>query len=177
MAQERSEASAKQELTLAESGVIWVILSIFVVVLDQLTKYWVSSVFAYGQVMEVLPVFNVTLVHNFGAAFSLLSQAGGWQRWFFVVLAIAVSVVILVWLRYSQRSQKTFCAGVALILGGAIGNVLDRVLYGYVIDFLDFHWSGSHFPAFNVADSAITVGVILTLWFSFFIEPKQNQQS
>ncbi len=139
-------------------GYLW--LSALVVVLDQITKVWVQQVLRPYQVEPVLPVFNLTLVFNEGAAFSFLADAGGWQRPVFVVLAVVVSVALAVWLVRLTPRQRWLAAGLALVLGGAVGNLIDRVLFGHVVDFLDFHWAGWHWPAFNVADSAITLGVI-----------------
>lgn len=168
----KADSLAKEDLRLRDSGIVWVGLAFICFVLDQVTKLWVSQVFAYREVLEVWPVFNITLAHNYGAAFSMLSNAGGWQRWLFTGFAVLASVIILGWLRRTSKDLRVFCISLALILGGALGNLYDRVAYGYVIDFLDFHWRGAHFPAFNVADSAITLGAILMLWYSFFIEPK-----
>jgi len=112
-----------------------------------------------GDSTFVTNFFNVVRVHNSGAAFSFLANAGGWQRWFFTGLG-CVAAAIIVWMLHAHPGQKLFCFAMACILGGAVGNVIDRIAYGHVIDFLDFHWRGTHFPAFNVADSAITVGAI-----------------
>jgi len=168
----KADSLAKEDLRLSESGIMWIFLAIACFIADQLTKLWVSASFEYREVLEVLPVFNLTLAHNYGAAFSMLSEAGGWQRWMFSGLAIIASVIILGWLRRTPKSLRVFCISLTLILGGALGNVFDRLVHGYVIDFLDFHWGNAHFPAFNIADTAITVGAILMLWYSFFIEPK-----
>jgi signal peptidase II len=130
--------------------------------LDQLTKITILKLFSYGESVPVTSFFNLVLVYNKGAAFSFLADAGGWQRWFFTLLGVVVGGFI-VWLLYRHTGQKLFCLAVSLILGGAIGNVVDRVLYGHVIDFLDFHWRNMHFPAFNVADCAITVGAVLLI--------------
>ena len=157
-----------------QSGLIWLGISVFIVILDQLTKALVSQNLEYRQVIEILPVFNLTLAHNYGAAFSMLSDAGGWQRWFFAALAATASILIIGWLRAVPRSQRCFGISLALILGGALGNLIDRLIFGYVIDFLDFYWGSAHFPAFNLADSAITVGAVLMLFYSFFLEPKSK---
>jgi signal peptidase II len=144
----------------------WYALAALVVVLDQLTKYWVSASFDYGEARAVTGFFNLVLTHNKGAAFSFLASAAGWQRGFFIGIALVAIVVIGVLLaRHSV--DKLFCLSLALILGGAIGNVLDRIALGYVVDFLDFHIAGWHFPAFNLADSAITVGAALLVLDSF----------
>jgi len=150
----------------------WLGLSVLVVVLDQLSKYWISSRFSYGESMYVLDIFNLVLVHNTGAAFSLLSDAGGMQRWLFSVIAIVASVWI-VWLLHKHQHQKLFALALSMILGGALGNLIDRIAYGYVLDFLDFHWNTYHFAAFNLADSAITCGAFLLI-IEAFMEKKHG---
>jgi len=141
------------------SGWRWLPLSALIIALDQASKLWVERSFALHESIVVLPVFDLTYLRNTGAAFSFLAGAGGWQRWFFTLLAAAVSVGIVVWLRgVHARAQAWLAAGLALILGGALGNVVDRLRLGYVIDFVHLHWQGRYFPAFNVADAAITVG-------------------
>jgi signal peptidase II len=137
-----------------------------VIVLDQLTKAWVAAAFRLHEAVTVTPFFNLVFVFNTGAAFSFLRDAGGWQRWLFVGLAFGVSAWLVVMLRQHAR-ERLLPTALALILGGALGNVIDRLRFGAVVDFLDFHWAGIHFPAFNVADSAITVGVALMLWQQF----------
>jgi len=153
----------------------WLILSSLVIILDQWGKYAIGSHLEYGEAYAVTPFFNLVLAHNQGAAFSFLNDAGGWQRWLLSALAIAASVWIVQLLRkrqhYGHRQQKLFCLALALILGGALGNLVDRIAYGYVVDFLDFHWNQNHFPAFNLADSAITCGAALLLWESFVNKP------
>ena len=138
----------------------WYALALLLVVLDQLAKYWVSASFDYGEARAVTGFFNLVLTHNKGAAFSFLASAAGWQRGFFIVIALIAIVVITVLLA-RHAGDKLFCLALALILGGAIGNVLDRIVLGHVVDFLDFHLAGWHWPAFNLADSAITVGAVL----------------
>jgi len=138
----------------------WYALALLVVVLDQITKYWVSASFDYGEARAVTGFFNLVLTYNKGAAFSFLAAASGWQRGFFIGIALVAIVVISVLLvRYA--GEKLFCLSLALILGGAIGNVIDRIALGYVVDFLDFYLGGWHWPAFNLADSAITAGAVL----------------
>jgi signal peptidase II len=143
-------------------------LSLFILVLDQATKLWIVAVFRLYERLPVLPVLEITRLHNSGAAFSFLADAGGWQRWFFVGLAAAASLGITVWLRHlDPRQQPLVAVGLAAILGGAVGNVIDRLLHGHVVDFIHFHWSEYWFPAFNVADIAITTGaglLILDAW-------------
>lgn len=155
-------------LKLRRSSLPWLLLAALVILLDLVSKAWVSSSLFYGQRIEVLPVFDLVLLHNSGAAFSFLADAGGWQRWFFVLLAIAASLLIYGWLNRLQPSEKMTAFALALILGGALGNLHDRILYGHVVDFLAFHWNQRYFPAFNIADSGITVGAVLLIWQSFF---------
>jgi signal peptidase II len=141
----------------------WLALACVILLLDQVTKYVVTAALRLGERIEVTPFFNLVLVYNPGAAFSFLSDASGWQRWFFVALALAASVWI-VYLLHRHPAQKLFCLALSLVLAGAVGNVIDRLLFGAVIDFLDFHAFGWHWPAFNVADSAITCGACLLVW-------------
>ena len=141
----------------------WLMLSAAVIALDLATKAWISSAMRYGEVREVTPFFNLVLAHNTGAAFSFLAGAGGWQRWFFTAIAVAISAGIVVVLR-GHAGNRLFALALALVLGGALGNLHDRVTLGYVIDFVQLHAAGYYWPAFNVADSAICVGVGLLLW-------------
>ncbi|HSN24390.1 MAG TPA: signal peptidase II [Methylomicrobium sp.] len=145
----------------------WLWLSLLAVILDQASKLAIAGSMQLYQSIEIVPYFNLTYVHNTGAAFSFLSEAGGWQRWFFAGLALVISVVIAVWLARLKRHETLLAVALSLILGGAIGNLIDRVAYGYVIDFLDVYYQTWHWPAFNIADSAITLGVILMLVESF----------
>jgi len=145
----------------------WLWLSAAVIALDQATKFLVARFFELYERVEVLPVLDFTLLHNTGAAFSMLAGASGWQRPFFVTLGIAVSVVLLVWMWRSPRGDKLLPVALALVLGGAVGNVIDRVRLGYVIDFIHAHWGAAYFPAFNIADSAITVGAALLIVDAF----------
>ena len=126
-----------------------------------------STWLSLHETVAVLPFFNFTLAHNRGAAFSFLSSAGGWQRWFFVFLALGVSAVLIVWLKKLNQQARLEAASLALILGGAIGNVIDRLYHGYVIDFIDIFYSSYHWPAFNIADSAICIGAVLLIFDSF----------
>jgi len=140
----------------------WLALALVIVVLDQVTKSLIVDQFALGDSRTVTPFFNLVRAHNPGAAFSFLAGADGWQRWFFTGLGIAASAFI-VWMILKHPGQTLFCLAVALILGGAVGNVVDRLLHGHVIDFIQVHWAGWYFPSFNVADSAITVGAALLI--------------
>jgi signal peptidase II len=143
---------------------VWLGLALVVIVLDQITKTLIIGQFSLHESVAVTSFFNIVRAHNTGAAFSFLAGASGWQRWFFVGLGIAASVFI-VWMLRRHPEQTLFCFAVSLILGGALGNVIDRLLHGYVVDFLDFHFRflaplfpQGHFPSFNIADSAITIG-------------------
>ena len=151
----------------------WLTLSALVIILDQISKLWISNHFAYGESLAVFSLFNLVLVHNTGAAFNFLSDAGGMQRWLFSAIAIIASIWI-VWMLRRHAQQKLLSFALALILGGALGNLIDRIAYGYVVDFLDFYWGTYHFPAFNLADSAITCGAALLLWESFMNKQEQN---
>ncbi len=147
-----------------ESGIRWLWIAALVVILDQLTKLWIEKGMVLGESIYILPVFNIVRAHNPGAAFSFLADAGGCQRWAFSLFAIGASVAFVYWLRtVSIATQGLLACGLALILGGAVGNVIDRLEHGYVVDFLQVHWGGSYFPAFNVADSAITIGAVLVI--------------
>jgi signal peptidase II len=145
----------------------WLWLSILAIVLDQASKLLIDYSMVLYQSIAITPFFNLTYVHNTGAAFSFLSEAGGWQRWFFAGLAIVISGILAVWLLKLKPQEKLLAVALSLVLGGAIGNLIDRVAYGYVIDFLDFYYNDWHFAAFNIADSAISLGVGLMLLESF----------
>ncbi len=151
---------AKTTFTKSSSGMLpWLGLALLILIADQFTKVLILGYYKLGDATQVTSFFNVVRVHNTGAAFSFLANAGGWQRWFFTGVGIAAALFI-VWMLKSHAGQKLFSFALACILGGAIGNVIDRSLYGYVVDFLDFHVAGWHFPAFNIADSAITIGAV-----------------
>lgn len=149
---------------------MWLSLAFIIILLDQITKVLIVGNYKLGDSTVVTSFFNLVRAHNTGAAFSFLANAGGWQRWFFTGIGIAAALFITYLLK-AHAGQKLFSFAMACILGGAIGNVIDRVLYGYVVDFLDFHWSflsplfhGGHFPAFNIADSAISIGAVCLIW-------------
>lgn len=144
---------------LVDTGVIrWYLLALAMVLLDQWTKHLANTTLSYGQPVYVLPVFNLTLHYNTGAAFSFLSDAGGWQRWFFIVVSLGVSISLMIWMALIKNQQKLLTFSLCMILAGAVGNLVDRVLLGYVVDFISLHWNNHYFPAFNWADTCITVG-------------------
>lgn len=141
----------------------WLGIALLIIVLDQFSKTLILGHFQLGDSRFVTSFFNVVRVHNTGAAFSFLAGASGWQRWFFVVLGV-VATVFITWMLRRHGHQTLFATALSLILGGAVGNVVDRLLHGYVVDFIQLHWGGWYFPSFNIADSAITVGAILLIW-------------
>jgi signal peptidase II len=141
----------------------WLWLAALVVLADQASKFAASSLLEYARPVTLLPWFDFTLHHNRGAAFSFLSDAGGWQRWFFAVLALAVSAMIVLWLRSLRAGQRLLPLGLALVLGGALGNLIDRLWLGYVVDFISVHYRDYYFPTFNIADAAISCGAALVV--------------
>ena len=141
----------------------WLWLTLLVIVLDQISKQVASSMMELYQPIAVLPFFNFTLAQNYGAAFSFLSNAGGWQRYALSAVALVTSIAITIWLKRLPKNDPWTAASLSLILGGAIGNLYDRIFLGYVVDFLDFYWNTAHFPAFNIADSAITIGAAMMI--------------
>jgi signal peptidase II len=157
-------APAARRLPAAASGWRWLPLSAAVILVDHLVKTWIEHHFVLFDRVHVLPVLDIILTYNTGAAFSMFAGGAVWVRWLLVALALAVSAVLILWLRrLSSRAHALLCCGLALIVGGALGNMLDRLAIGRVIDFVHVHWGGAYFPAFNVADSAITVGAVLLL--------------
>lgn len=142
---------------------IWLLMSTVIIALDWWTKGMATESLTLYRPVEINSWLNMTLAHNYGAAFSFLSDAGGWQRWFFSVLASVVTVVLIVWLLRLPKDEQVTGAALGLIIGGAVGNLIDRIKLGYVVDFIDVYYKTSHWPAFNLADSAITGGVILLL--------------
>ncbi|WP_432471163.1 signal peptidase II [Amphritea sp. HPY] len=160
------------------SALIWLWLVVVVVVLDLATKYLADTMLPYGIAHPQLPVFDLTLLYNKGAAFSFLSEAGGWQRWFFAIIAIVISGVLLVWMARTPVQQRWLGCSLALVLGGALGNLYDRVVHGYVIDYISLHYDQYYFPAFNLADTAISIGaVMLIIDMLFFSETEQNSDT
>ena len=141
----------------------WIWLAVVVVILDQLSKYIASTSLEMHQPIAVMPMFNWTLMHNPGAAFSFLANESGWQRWFFSVIAVVVSAVIVLWIKRLEQHEKWQAIALALILGGALGNVIDRIWLGYVVDFIQVYYQQWYFPAFNIADSAISIGVAMII--------------
>jgi signal peptidase II len=147
-----------------QTGLVWLWLAVSIILIDQLTKFWAVSSLEPYQPIVIFPIFNLTLAFNHGAAFSFLGDAGGWQRWLFILLAVGVSMILVLWLAKTPKSQQVLVLGLTLILAGAIGNVIDRIYLYYVIDFIDFHWGSWHYPTFNIADIAITFGALLLVW-------------
>lgn len=137
----------------------WLVLALLLIALDQLSKQWVLKHYAWGEGSYITGFFNIVRAHNSGAAFSFLAQHDGWQRWFFTAIGLGASGLII-WLLRRHAGQPLFAFALSAIMGGALGNVIDRVRHGYVVDFLDFHWASAHYPTFNVADMGITIGAI-----------------
>jgi len=157
-----------------KSMLVWLWLSAVVVIADLVSKYYASNALDYAMPVEVIPdFFNFTLLHNTGAAFSFLATQSGWQRWFFVSLAVIVSLALVRWLQ-TLRDDKWMAVSIALILGGAVGNLYDRITLGYVVDFLHFYWQDYHFPAFNIADTAISIGAGMMILDLFRSEPESS---
>nr|WP_217363687.1 signal peptidase II [Marinobacterium sp. xm-g-59] len=153
----------------------WLWLSLAIVVLDLGSKALASSMLSYNLPISILPIFDLRLLHNTGAAFSFLASEAGWQRWLFVAIAVVVSVLIVHWLRQTEPEQKIQAFGYAAILGGALGNLFDRTVHGYVVDFLSFHYAGWYFPAFNIADVGITLGAIALIVDALFLSKDRSK--
>ncbi|WP_380707482.1 signal peptidase II [Salinispirillum marinum] len=152
---------------------LWLLIAAVIIVFDQWTKHLVASTLQYGQRINVLPVFDIIYVHNPGAAFSFLADAGGWQIVFFTAIAAIMSVAMMIWILTLPRTARWLPVALSLIIGGAIGNAIDRIKYGYVEDFILVYWQNAYFPAFNIADSAITVGAIMLLIDAFWLEKRR----
>ena len=165
------------KINFKESGLVWLWITVVFLVIDQISKQWVAQTFDYRESLAVMPFFNLTYVHNPGAAFSFLAEQPGWQRWFFTAIASIASIVFFIWMAKTPKTNKILGIGFSLLLSGALGNLIDRVLFGYVIDFLDFYVGNAHWPAFNVADSAIFVGAALMIFDSFKAEKKNKAES
>lgn len=173
---DESEEVKESAPTRTAGAMQWLWLSIGVIALDQLTKWLIEQRLELFDQIDLLPVLALKLLYNEGAAFSFLSTASGWQKWFFIVLALTISVVIIVWLyRLPAKGQAWLAAALALVVGGALGNVIDRMVHGHVIDFILVHYGAWYFPAFNVADSAITVGAIMLIVDSLFGSRKKTE--
>lgn len=157
----------------AKSLSFWLVLALIPIGLDQITKWYFENNFAFQERLNILPFFDFILIYNTGAAFSFLAEAGGWQHWFFIGLALVAAVFILFQLR-THRQDTLYCFSLSLILSGAIGNVIDRLVYGHVIDFLLFYWNDWYFPAFNLADCFITIGAILVIFQELFLRKKDK---
>lgn len=157
-------------MTDVRGKLVWLWLTTVVIGLDQLTKHLATAFLKGNSPIEVLPVFNLTWAQNFGAAFSIFANAGGWQRWFFIFLTSFVSLVLVVWIKKLKAHETWLAIALALVLGGALGNLYDRVMLGYVVDFISVHYQHHYFPVFNLADSAITIGAVMliidTVWLS-----------
>lgn len=150
-------------------------IALVVILLDQITKLSVDRSLELYEQIKILPVFNITLAYNEGAAFSFLADAGGWQRWLLTGISLVVSIVLAVWLYRMSLRERFTALSISLILGGAVGNLIDRAIYGHVVDFIQVHYNGSYFPSFNIADSAIFCGTALLLWLTLF--DKSEEQS
>lgn len=151
----------------------WLSISTIIIVLDQISKQLAERSLELYERIAVMPLFNITLAYNEGAAFSFLSDAGGWQRWFFLILTSVISVVLFFWLKKSESKLESLA--ISMVLGGAIGNFIDRLLFGHVIDFLDVYYETHHWPAFNVADMAISGGVMLLIITTFIQQPEKTK--
>lgn len=164
-------------LTWKDSGLRWYWVVVLVFLADQLSKQWVLANFDLFESVKLLPFFNFTYVRNYGAAFSFLSEAGGWQRWLFTLVAVGFSTLLTVWLRKQAASLWKLNLAYTLVIGGALGNLIDRLMHGFVVDFIDFYWGRSHYPAFNIADSAIFIGAVLIIWDSFFNSKSEQDKT
>ncbi|WP_109077778.1 signal peptidase II [Aggregatibacter kilianii] len=159
-----------------KSGLSFLWLAVLAFIADMFTKYLIVTNFEYGESLNLLPIFNLTYVGNFGAAFSFLADHDGWQKFFFLGLALAISAMLIYFLMKNRHDQKLLNAAYALIIGGALGNAADRLYHGYVVDFLDFYWRDWHYPVFNVADIAICVGAGLIALDAFKNGNKQERK-
>lgn len=155
---------------------VWLGISGLIIYFDWETKHLVSEALTLYRPVEIFSWLNMTLAHNYGAAFSMLSDAGGWQRWLFTILPAVVSLFLVIWLLRLSRAEWLLALSLSLVLGGAIGNLAGRVKYGYVVDFVDVHYAGWHFPAFNVADAAITCGIILLIFDALIVQLRSRKK-
>lgn len=159
-----------------ESGIRWYWVVVLVFIADQVSKQWVLANFDLYESVPLLPIFNFTYVRNYGAAFSFLSDAGGWQKWLFTFIAVGFSALLTFWLRKQPAQMWRLNLAYTLVIGGALGNLIDRLQHGFVVDFLDFYWNKSHFPVFNIADAAICVGAALIIIDSFISDRLEKQK-
>lgn len=150
-------------------------IAVVIVILDQITKIWADRSLEMYEQVPITGYFNITKAYNYGAAFSFLDNEGGWQRWFFTAISLIVSIVLAVWLFRMTKAERWLSLSISLILGGAVGNLIDRMWYGYVVDFIQFHWNTSYFPSFNIADAAISCGTALLLVLTLF-EKKESSE-
>jgi len=171
------QSNRTKGLSSKKQAFAWLLVSLVIVVLDLWSKGLVTESLSLYRPVELTPWLNMTLAHNYGAAFSFLSDAGGWQRWLFTGLASVVTLVLIVWLLRLPAREKMTAAALGLIIGGAVGNLVDRIMHGYVVDFIDVYYRSWHWPAFNLADSAITCGVILLLVDGIFLSNSQKQSA
>ncbi|WP_411705370.1 signal peptidase II [Edaphovirga cremea] len=160
---------------ISSTGLRWLWLALIVLVLDLGSKQWVMAHFYLGESVPLVPFFNLTYAHNPGAAFSFLADKGGWQRWFFAAIALVISVVLIVLMYRSSAKQRLVNAAYALIIGGALGNLFDRMVHGVVIDFIDFYVNNWHWPVFNLADTAICIGAVIIVLEGFFAPPDKDK--
>jgi signal peptidase II len=169
------QQSSKQGLSLKQSGIRWLLLAVLVFIIDIGSKFLVMNTMDYGwpNRIEILPFFNLLYVHNYGAAFSFLNDAGGWQRWLFAAIALGVSGLLAFWMRRTPLQNRLANSAYALIIGGALGNLFDRLYHGFVVDFLDFYAGTYHWPAFNIADTAICIGAALIILEGFIADKKE----
>ena len=170
--------TSKSNAASGKGATAWLGLSLLVILLDQASKWAIVKWVELYRSIPVTEFLDITYLRNTGAAFSFLADASGWQRWFFIVLGIVVTIVIVFWLRQLKTSeQRILVLGLSLLAGGAIGNVIDRINHGYVVDFIHVHWKGAYFPAFNVADSAITVGAVFLIIDALFLSGREESES
>ncbi len=166
----------RMKISFKETALSWLWLAIVFIVIDQVTKQWVANTFNYGESLSVISYFNITYVHNPGAAFSFLADQPGWQRWFFTTISLAASILFVVWMLRTPKTNKLLSVALAFMLSGAVGNLIDRALFGYVIDFIDVIIFTYNYPVFNIADSAIFVGAALMIIESFKAEKAKKKE-
>lgn len=161
-----------KKIALSQTGIRWIWISILVIIVDQITKFLAIVFLPFNQAVPILPFFNLALAHNMGAAFSFLGNKGGWTAWLFGIIAVVISILIIFWLTRVSRSERWLAIALTLILGGAVGNLIDRIHYGFVIDFIQLYYKNWYWPAFNIADSAICIGAVMLAMEMFFKQKK-----